>query len=294
MPDLAERLREFVDTAQPPVTMDEVKETVNTMVLDTRKGSTQLPPRLVFVPVMALLLAAIVVPILVTGGDSSNIGRVAGPAAPRWKSARRQPTAFVGRGGFANPDSYVFSGRPHAIGLLRHEPSSTTTTNPSGVVQVSNDGGQFWHSSLIAGAGSDLFGLTCPSAQTCMVTGEDFASGSLGVTMFSTNDGGATWTAQAIPGGSLGSSLLAEPSPGDAMCSHHERVRTGRPRRTGSGTCDIGWRCPLGHRPAPPGMFRPYALQCQAGGHCVAVGDASDRLHHLLAYLDARIRLGSR
>ena len=290
MPDLAERLREFVDTAQPAVTMDEVKETVNSS-RRLAKGSTQLPPRLVFVPVMALLLlAAIVVPIVVTGGDSSNISRVAGPAAPRWSLAvdSQQPSWDVQ--GSANPDSYALV-CPTQSDCYATGPSSTTTTNPSGVVQVSNDGGQSWHSSPIAGAGSDLFGLTCPSAQTCMVTGEDFASGSLGVTMFSTNNGGATWTAQADSWRQFGQ-FAPLVQLGHAMCSHHERVRTGRPRRTGSGTRNIGWRCPLVHCPVP----RDVQAVCapMSGGRALCRRrTVSGRLHHHLAYLDARIRLGS-
>jgi photosystem II stability/assembly factor-like uncharacterized protein len=271
MPDLAERLREFVDTAQPPVTMDEVKETVNRSSRHA-KGSTQLPPRLVFVPVMALLLlAAIVVPILVMGSDSSNMGRVAGSAAPRWSLAvdSQQPSWDVQ--GSANPDSYALV-CPTQTDCYATSPSSTTTTDPSGVVQVSNDGGQSWHSSLIAGAGSDLYGLTCPTAQACMVTGEDFASGNLGVTMFSTNDGGATWTAQPIPGGSLGSSLLSCSSTMQCVATMSESGPGGQGEQD---LALVTWDGGAHWAAIPfPGTFRPYALQCQAGGHCVAVGQS--------------------
>jgi photosystem II stability/assembly factor-like uncharacterized protein len=271
MPDLADRLREFVDTAQPSVTMDEVKETVNGSRRHV-KGSTPLPRRLVFVPVMALLLlAAIVVPILVIGGDPNNTARVGGPPAPTWSLAvdSQQPSWDVQ--GSANPDSYALV-CPTQSDCYATSPSSTTTTNPSGVVQVSNDGGQSWHSSLIAGAGSDLFGLTCPTAQTCMVIGEDIGSGNLGVTMFSTNDGGSTWTAEAIPGGSLGSSLLSCSSTVQCVATMSE------PGPGGHGEQDLALVTSDGGAhwaTVPfPGTFRPYALQCQAGGHCVAVGQS--------------------
>jgi hypothetical protein len=77
MPDLAERLRDFVDTAQPSVTMDEVREAVNQHQLGDRL--TPMSPRLVLVPALAVaLLVAIVVPIIVIGGDSNNAGRTSG------------------------------------------------------------------------------------------------------------------------------------------------------------------------------------------------------------------------
>ena len=270
MPDLAERLREFVDTAQPPLTMDEVKERVHKDHSATRR--TPLPPRLVLVPVLALaLLVAIVVPVVLIGGSSKTVSKQPGVKTLRWSLAvdNQQPSWQVE--GSPNPGSYSLV-CPTQSDCYATSPSSTSSTNPSGVVQISNDGGRSWHASLVAGAGSDLYGLTCPSALTCMITGEDFASGSLGVTMFSTNDGGTTWTHQAIPGGSLGSSLLSCSSASQCVATMSEPGPGGRGEQDEAlVTSDGGaqWSTvPF------PGTFRPYALQCSAGGHCVAVGQS--------------------
>jgi photosystem II stability/assembly factor-like uncharacterized protein len=271
MPDLAERLRDFVETVQPPVTLDDVKETLNRHRL--RERLTPIPPRLVLVPVLALVaLLAIAVPFLVTGNNPNNTSsRNALEAAPKWKLAvaSEQPSWQVQ--GSPGPGSYSLV-CPTQSDCYATSPSSTTSTNPSGVVQVSSDGGRSWRASLVAGAGSDLYGLTCPSAQTCMVTGENFASGNLGVTMFRTNDGGATWTNQAIPGGSLGSSLLSCSSAKQCVATMSE------PGPGGQGLQDVALVTSDGGvewATVPfPGSFRPYALQCQPGGHCVAVGQS--------------------
>ena len=64
MPEIAERMREFVDTAQPPVTMEEVRRRL------AQKGESAFGftfPRLLFVAVLSLtLLVTILVSILVT------------------------------------------------------------------------------------------------------------------------------------------------------------------------------------------------------------------------------------
>jgi hypothetical protein len=269
MPDLAERVREYVETAQPPITIDEVKGAVERR---RRENRPVRPRRLVFVSVTAaLVVVALVVSILVLDSQANKLDKDAGPTAPRWSLVvdTQQPSWQVQ--GSANPGSYALVCPTHS-NCYATSPSSTSTADPSGVVQVSKDGGQSWHASLVTGAGSDLSGLTCPSPTTCMVTGEDFASGSLGVAMFSTSDGGVTWTHQVIPGGSLDSSLLS--------CSSATKcvATMSSPGPEGQGLQDkaivtsdggVHWTIvPF------PGTFRPYALQCLTGGHCVAVGQS--------------------
>jgi photosystem II stability/assembly factor-like uncharacterized protein len=270
MPDLAERLREFVEAAQPAVTMDEVKETVNRHHLGDRL--TPMPAYFVLVPVLVLVLVlAIAVPILVIGGGSNNAAKIAGTGTqPRWALAVDSEQPWQVRGS-ANPGSYSLV-CPTQSDCYATSPSSITNTEPSGVVEVSKDGGNSWHSSLVASAGSDLSGLTCPSAQTCMVTGQDLASDNLGVTMFTTNDGGATWTHQAIAGGSLGSSLLSCSSATQCVAT------TSEPGPGGLGEQDVAIVTSDGgvHWVTVPfpGTFRPYALGCTPGGACVAVGQS--------------------
>lgn len=95
MPDLAERLREFVDAAQPPLTMDEVMETVNRRQLGRRLPP--LPARVVVMSVAALLLLlAIFLPILVIGSGTNNSAETDGHGgqAVTNSGSKSQLTAF--------------------------------------------------------------------------------------------------------------------------------------------------------------------------------------------------------
>ncbi len=274
MPDLADRIRDYVDAAQPSVTMDEVLEALNRHQLGAKPVSMP-RRRLLMTLVAVLLVAAVVVPIFVIGNGSEN-GTEKGtevlkPTEPRLRLVvdTQQPAWQVQ--GQANPVSYSLV-CPTKSNCYATGPSSTSNTDPSGIVQVSKDGGQSWHTSLIAGAGSGLYGLTCPSPLTCMIGGEDFETGNLGVTMFSTNDGGSTWTHQAIPGASLGSSLLSCSSVTQCVATMSQPGPGGRGEQDEAiVTSDGGvhWvDVPF------PGTFRPYALQCMQGGRCVAVGQS--------------------
>ncbi|HEY1832707.1 MAG TPA: hypothetical protein VGG38_20890 [Acidimicrobiales bacterium] len=160
---------------------------------------------------------------------------------------------------------------PSAEDCYASEPSIPPSGQglPTGIMEVSHDGGRTWEVGLSAPA-VDLYGLTCPSADTCMITGEDFASGSMEVTLYRTTNGGASWASWPI-GQSTGSGPMSCASAQDCVAS----LSTAAPGGQGSAdvaavTSDGGVQWTI---VSFPGSFRDYGLSC-VGRHCVAVGQS--------------------
>jgi photosystem II stability/assembly factor-like uncharacterized protein len=161
---------------------------------------------------------------------------------------------------------------PTVLDCYATGPSSTTSTTPSGIVELSRDGGRTWQMSLVTGAGSLLSGLNCPSALVCVVSGENFETGNLGVALFTTRDGGQSWTSQSLPGSSLGSSIISCGSASQCV------VTLSQPGPKGEGVqflAEVTHDGGVHWTTVPfPGTFRPYGLQCVSDHHCVAVGQS--------------------
>jgi photosystem II stability/assembly factor-like uncharacterized protein len=225
--------------------------------------------RMVVIAGAALVLAAITVPLVLQSSPAPLSPKPT--EAPKWGLAGtiEQPAWQVQ--GSPSLSDYALD-CPTVSDCYATGPSSTTSTVPSGIVEVSNNAGRTWQTSLVAGAGSDLFGLNCPTALDCVVSGENFVSGNMGVALFTTRDGGLSWTSQSLPGTSLGSSIVSCGSASQCV------VTLSQPGPNGQGiqglaevTLDGGvhWTTnPF------PGSFIPYVLQCLNDHHCVAVGQS--------------------
>jgi hypothetical protein len=269
-------LRRFAEVVPEPDTsqlgrarcilLEAVQDEIRQATVRPRRARPPFKPTRIMVGSAAAFVLIVAAASVLLGGAQTTTHH---PFAPRWGLVGdiEQPAWQVQGNTGTDAFSLVC---PTASDCYATAPSSTTATNPSGIVEVSNDGGKTWHSSLVAGAGSDLSGLTCPSSSTCLVTSEDFESGSMGVHLFVTQDGGATWSSQALPANSDGSSLLACGSAQQCV------VTASSPGPGGQGIAESAVVTEDGGAhwtTVPfPGTFRPLALSCVPDGHCVAVG----------------------
>jgi photosystem II stability/assembly factor-like uncharacterized protein len=215
----------------------------------------------------SLVLAAVVGVLQLSSSTAPKNARVM--TTPHWRLAgyfEQSAWQVTGSVPSIDPSSAAALVCPTANECFATEPNAPT---PSGaIVEMSHDSGRTWGISLDEPA-VELAGLTCPTATTCVVTGEGFVSGSLAVSTYVTTNGGASWSTLTSPGGSLGSGLLSCSSSSDCV------VATSQLGPNGLGeeyeavvTTDGGLQ--WGTYPFP-GPFQPYSLQCN-GQHCVAVG----------------------
>ena len=148
-------------------------------------------------------------------------------------------------------------------------PDASTQT----VVEVSNDGGSTWQQSLVPTNGESVAAISCSSSSTCMVTGS--SSTGIGTSIFTTADGGRTWTT---------SPLAVPPSQGFATSpfscwnqSSCVELEEG-PGPGGLGIGYVSYSTTNGgqswSKSNVPGTFRPSALDCLSNGSCLAVGYA--------------------
>ena len=159
----------------------------------------------------------------------------------------------------------------YAIGFSTAPTASGADTLAQGLVEVTLDGGTTWHQSLLPSVAATTGSITCPAIDTCMLAGPYFADGVESDVMFTTNDGGQTWSTLPIPrpknGGPLVlscatvlncDSLQSVPGPGGLGLRYVSNVTT-----DGGHTWASSFM---------PGTFRAYALQCAAPDYCIVGG----------------------
>ena len=221
--------------------------------------------------VTALVLVALVVPLVVTSTQNPNSTGLG--AHPPWRLVGNitQPTWEVGSSTGASPFLLACPSALtcYAVGTAAAPSNATSGTVPPAEVEVTNDGGASWKALAITTTPIDYFGaISCPTSTTCMVEGD--VSGSSASEMFTTTDGGQSWSSQPSPG--QGDHLLScatathcvslesQVGPGDHGVQYVSSVTT-----DGGAT----WASSF-----VPGTFRAYAVQCVTASVCVATGQA--------------------
>jgi photosystem II stability/assembly factor-like uncharacterized protein len=159
----------------------------------------------------------------------------------------------------------------YATGLSAPPPNGVQTTPPQSVVEVTHDGGVTWRPSFLPAAGVAIASITCPTTETCMLLGDSWDAPSNTDTMFTTANGGQSWTTLPMPGKGGSASLLscATALECDSLQSAPGPDGLGL-RYISNVTADGGhsWSSsPM------PGTFRGYALVCRAPSHCIAAGN---------------------
>jgi len=141
------------------------------------------------------------------------------------------------------------------------------------VVEVSNDGGSTWQQSLVPTNGESVAAISCSSSSTCMVTGS--SSTGIGTSIFTTADGGRTWTTSPLPCRRAKAS-----QPHRSRAGTRARVSSSKkgPGPGGLGIGYVSYSTTNGgqswSKSNVPGTFRPSALDCLSNGSCLAVGYA--------------------
>jgi photosystem II stability/assembly factor-like uncharacterized protein len=140
---------------------------------------------------------------------------------------------------------------------------------PPAEVEVTNDGGASWKALAITTTPIDYFGaISCPTSTICMVEGD--VSGSSANEMFTTTDGGQSWSSQPSPG--QGDHLLSCATATHCVSLESQVGPGGHGVQYVSSVTNDGgatWASSF-----VPGTFRAYAVQCVTASVCVATGQA--------------------
>ncbi len=139
-------------------------------------------------------------------------------------------------------------------------------------IEVSTDGGATWRVAEVPPDGMYFNGFTCPSSTTCMTVGvlPNDGSGPPPPSLYTTTDGGASWTVRVMPGLVFASAALACWT--TTSCIVVEQTEGFAAYVTN----DAGQTWTSSQLPA--GFIGPSdsdSLQCSSDGRCVAMGIAS-------------------
>jgi photosystem II stability/assembly factor-like uncharacterized protein len=139
------------------------------------------------------------------------------------------------------------------------------STFPNSAIVMTTDGGATW-SEVDQPPFTTLVSVSCPTPSRCMAMGYPLATYN-GPQMFTTTDGGQSWTRTQLDGVIDGEALNV-----DCTSSEH-CVLLGPdvppPTANGYYTDDFGasWNTSV-----TPGVFAGFGMTCTPTGHCVAVG----------------------
>jgi photosystem II stability/assembly factor-like uncharacterized protein len=209
MPDLAERIRDFVETAQPTVTMDEVTHTLHSKQLGRKsRGQTHRRRWILTVGLVAAAIILIATGLTLAGSSSSSGFRTTQWHAARSLSAAPTPPGSLHTAGWQLVDDLISTGwqqntaGPPPGGLACptvsacYALSGAFPSAKSGApllsesLYVSSDLGQSWSVLPMPSGFNPTTQLSCASAMSCYVAGS-IQSRSV---FLSTPDGGHQWT----------------------------------------------------------------------------------------------------
>ncbi len=130
------------------------------------------------------------------------------------------------------------------------------------------DGGSTWSRQTIITESGFMNGVSCPSVMTCFAVGEAFppSSQATGV-IFSTSDGGQTWTQQPLPYAGL-VRLNAIACPSSTTCFILGEIAG----TYGTGVVSVTTDGGASWSTQPVGFDSPEGLACSSTTSCVAVG----------------------
>ena len=156
--------------------------------------------------------------------------------------------------------------------------------NSQGVISVTHDGGASWQQSLAPGDGTYFYGISCPTANTCMAVG-DVPNTNTHTSLYTTTDAGVSWTSLPMPGLNELSVYLSCST--TLKCATIGLLQTpAAPTPTAYFTADGGQNWTTS---ALPPSFNPSendqpALDCFSNGRCLATGtEGSGPISHELA-----------
>ena len=123
------------------------------------------------------------------------------------------------------------------------------------VLTVTHNGGATWQQSLLPPDGTSFMGFTCPTTTTCMVPAVNGYNPAPGY-MFTTVDGGQSWTSLPLPGGDVSLVQLS--------CASYILSASRWNRKI------TRWRMssisrPMGATTGPPQPFRPPSSRAHIG-----------------------------
>lgn len=186
MPDLDERIRTYVDTAQPTVTISEVKEHLNENRTAGR-GSRMPSRRWLLSGVVAVASVAALVAVSIGVWIGTNSTRSQTTQLSTWRAIDATfPTPFVKEA----------TTSPNMSDGMTCPSASTCYLVGSGKGDLlgfkSSDGGLNWASLPISGVSLSTR-FSCPTTQTCFAGGVQLGGNSVRSVLLMTSDGGATW-----------------------------------------------------------------------------------------------------
>jgi photosystem II stability/assembly factor-like uncharacterized protein len=147
--------------------------------------------------------------------------------------------------------------------------------NSQGVISVTHDGGASWQQSLAPGDGTYFYGISCPTADTCMVVG-DVSNTNTNPSLYTTTDGGVSWTPLPMPG--------LDEVPVFLSCATTVECVTIGLMQTSPAPTPVAYFTANGGQSwttsALPSSYFPSgtsqsALDCFPDGHCVAAGTSN-------------------
>jgi len=143
----------------------------------------------------------------------------------------------------------------------------TGPSNPATVIVATRDGGKQWKPQAVSGSFiPQLSGVSCPSATRCMAVGTNGASVPGSGVVFTTVDGGATWTAAVAPPGVLTVDSVACTSSSGCTIVANDGAQTWSARSDDFGQT---WQR-MGN--LPTGFVGTGTLSCPANDPCLIAG----------------------
>ena len=141
------------------------------------------------------------------------------------------------------------------------------------VLTVTHNGGATWQQSLLPPDGTSFMGFTCPPTTTCMVPAVNGYNPAPGY-MFTTVDGGQSWTSLPLPGGDV--SLVQLSCATTSACVAVES-QDNPMENVVYFTTDAGhdWTASAFSATFVPDIGSADDLQCFPNGRCISVGTST-------------------